>query len=64
MSAPYFITCRACNREFRINSIPPQCLYCGALHQQPPPPKTDAEAKADALAARFRLAAEKAKGNF
>jgi hypothetical protein len=64
MSAPYFAGCRACNRQFRIESIPPQCPYCGVVHQSPAPAKTDAEVKADALAARFRLAAERAKGNF
>ena len=64
MSALYFVTCRACNREFRVGSIPPQCPYCGALHQSPPPVKTEAELKADAQAARFRLAADRAKGKF
>jgi len=64
VGAPYFTACRACNREFRIDSIPPQCPYCGALHRSPAPEKTEAEVKADALAARFRLSADRAKGNF
>jgi hypothetical protein len=45
-------------------SIPARCPYCGTLHQMPKPAKTEAEASADVLAAKFKLAASRAKGNF
>jgi hypothetical protein len=41
MSAPFFSECRDCKREFRIDSIPPRCPYCGVVQQPPAAPKAE-----------------------
>lgn len=43
MSTPFFTECIACKREFRIESVPPHCPYCGAVQQPPAVPKAGAE---------------------
>ena len=58
------VQCRQCGHQHEIASIPARCPYCGTLHQMPKPVKTEAEVSADALAAKFKLAASRAKGDF
>ena len=58
------IQCHQCGHRHEIESIPARCPYCGTLHQMPKPVKTEAEVKNDALLAKFKLAASRAKGDF
>lgn len=53
--------CPSCGHKYEIVTIPMACPVCaaGAIA-----PKTEAENKADTLNAKFRLAANRAKGNF
>ena len=53
--------CPSCGHKYEIVTIPTACPACGAGAA---PPKTEAENKADTLSAKFRLAANRAKGNF
>jgi primosomal protein N' len=62
------LSCRMCGHEHEVESLPDRCPYCGSLNSPPVPPKTEAELEAeleaDTLAAKFELAAKRAKGNF
>jgi predicted nucleic acid-binding Zn-ribbon protein len=54
------VDCHRCGNGFEIGFAPMECPKCGSTVQRPvpkaPPP--------DPLAERFRLAVERAKGNF
>jgi hypothetical protein len=53
-----------CGHEHAVESLPERCPYCGSLNSPPVPPKTEAEIETEAQAAKFELAAKRAKGNF
>jgi Zn finger protein HypA/HybF involved in hydrogenase expression len=54
--------CPACGHKHEIVAIPSTCPACGGGAVMPV--KTEAQIKTEALNAKFRLAANRAKGNF
>jgi DNA-directed RNA polymerase subunit RPC12/RpoP len=62
-SAELDFECGNCGHKHRIVSIPTSCPACGS-GRSVKPPESEAETKARSLDAKFRLAAERAKGNF
>lgn len=55
--------CGECGHKHTIVSIPPTCPACGS-GSSVKPPESEADRKARSLEAKFRLAADRAKGNF
>ena len=53
--------CAACGRSYKSASTPERCAVCGA---DGAPPQPDPERSADGQTDKFRLAADRAKGNF
>lgn len=56
-----FFECPSCGHKHEIVTIPTTCPACGGGSR---PLKTEAEIKTESLHAKFRLAADRAKGNF
>jgi hypothetical protein len=57
--AEAYYACAACGRSYRSTSTPDKCAVCGADSRAPQPEKNAA-----AMTDKFKLAAERAKGNF
>ena len=51
--------CPACGRSYKSESTPEICAVCGAASGERPPEKN-----AESLTDKFKLMAERAKGNF
>lgn len=57
-----YYKCTACGRSYKSEATPEKCAVCGAAsggREQP-----SSQSNADASTAKFRLAADRAKGNF
>jgi predicted Zn-ribbon and HTH transcriptional regulator len=63
LDTPYYVVCEACGHKHEIVLIPTRCPRCGS-GRSAAQPKTDAEKKTEAVEAKFRIASERAKGNF
>ena len=53
--------CAACGRSYQSSSTPAKCAVCGADSGKP---RSEIDKKEEASSARFRSAANFAKGNF
>ena len=56
--------CAACGRSYKSESTPDKCAVCGAPSGAAPSGSGAADRNADALTAKFKLAASRAKGFF
>jgi rRNA maturation endonuclease Nob1 len=54
--------CAACGRSYQSSSTPDKCAVCGA--DSAGQPRTELDKKEEASSAKFRSAANFAKGNF
>lgn len=62
-----FYHCPACGRSYKSVSVPARCAVCGAEAGRTEPAQDTsaaAQTNADAQTDKFRLAADRAKGNF
>ncbi len=62
-SAELEFECGNCGHKHKIVSIPTSCPACGS-GSSAKPPESEAEKQARSRDAKFRVAADRAKGNF
>ena len=57
-----YYECAACGRRYRSSTIPDRCAMCGAASAGKP--RAAAGRNVEPITEKFRLAVERAKGNF